>query len=271
MTTVAEALAQARAAGVERIDAQRVLAHRLGHARTWLIAHEDAGLPEAAAAAWREDLARLADDVPPAHLLGEHEFRGLALRVTPDVLVPRADTECLVEWAVELAAERAAPEVVDLGTGSGAIALAVARACPAARGTATDLSAAALAVAAGNARRLGLPLQLATGSWWQSVSGRRFDLALSNPPYIRAGDPHLSALRHEPILALTAGDDGLDAIRAIAAGASRHLRPGRWLLLEHGWDQAEAVRALLREAGLAEVASRRDLAGRWRCTGGRLP
>jgi len=269
--TVAQALAEAHAAGVARIDAQRLLAHHLHCTRAWLLAHDDAALAAAAASAWRADLARLADDVPLAHLLGEHEFHGLTLRVSADVLVPRADTETLVDWAIALAAGRAAPEVIDLGTGSGAIALALARACPAARVTATDVSAPALALAADNARRLGLPLRLAPGSWWQAVPSARFDLALANPPYIASGDPHLPALRHEPALALTAGADGLEAIRAIVAGAPQHLRPGGWLLLEHGWDQAEAVSGLLRDAGLSEVASRRDLAGQWRCSGGCLP
>jgi release factor glutamine methyltransferase len=137
--------------------------------------------------------------------------------------------------------------------------------------TAVDLSEAALAVARRNADRLGLGIDFQPGSWWAPLSGRRFDLALSNPPYIAGGDPHLAALRHEPTLALTPGGDGLDAIRTIVAGAPVHLRPGAWLLIEHGWDQAEAVAALLRSSGFEAVSTRHDLAGHGRCTGGHLP
>jgi len=272
MPTIAQALVLARDAGIDRLDAQRLLAHRLRRPRAWLIAHDESLLPPDVEAAWHDDLARLADEVPLAQLLGEQEFHGLTLRIGTDVLVPRADTEALVGWAIERLAGHAghaAPEVIDLGTGSGAIALALAHACPAARLTATDASAAALALAGENAQRLGLALDLAAGSWWQAVPGRRFDLVVSNPPYIAADDPHLRALRHEPALALTPGGDGLDAIRAITAGAPQHLRPGGWLLLEHGWDQADAVRELLHAVGLTEVDSRRDLGGRWRCSGGR--
>jgi release factor glutamine methyltransferase len=162
--------------------------------------------------------------------------------------------------------------VLDLGTGSGAIALAVAHSHPAARVSATDLSPAALAVAQANAQRLHLAVSFSRGGWWQAVPGDAcFDLVLSNPPYIAGDDPHLPALRHEPLLALTPGGDGLGALREIIAGAPAHLAPGGWLLLEHGWDQAEAVAALLRAAGFHSVATRFDLEGRPRCTGGRLP
>lgn len=270
-STVADALAQARAAGVERIDAQRLLARLLDRPRAWLLAHADAPLPPSAVADWADGLARLADDVPLAHLLGETEFFGLTLRLSADVLVPRADTETLVEWAIERLEDRPAAEVVDLGTGSGAVALALAQAVPGCALTATDASDAALAVAADNARRLGWVLRLAAGSWWSAVGDRVFDLAVSNPPYVAAADPHLHALRHEPALALVAGADGLDAIREIVAGASPHLRPGGWLLIEHGCEQADAVRALLIAAAFTAVESRRDLAGRWRCSGGRWP
>ncbi len=272
--TVAGALAAAEQAGIERIDAQRLLAHHLGRARAWLIAHPDAPIPPRVARAWDADLARCADDVPLAQLLGEQEFHGLRLRIGRDVLVPRADTEVLVDWALEVLAglDAPAPEVVDLGTGSGAIALAVAHRWPHARVTATDISAAALETARANAEQLRLRLELAAGSWWQAVPEHAlFDLALANPPYIAPDDPHLPALRHEPQLALIADGDGLDAVRAIVAGAIAHLRPGAWLLLEHGWQQADAVRALLSAAGFAEIASRRDWGKRWRCSGGRCP
>lgn len=266
--TIAAAWAAAQAAGVARIDAQRLLARLVDRPRAWLIAHDDWPLPAALFNDWQVGIARLADDVPLAQLLGEHEFRGLTLRITPDVLVPRADTETLVEWAVELLRQRPRAEVVDLGTGSGAVALALASAVPDCALTATDASDAALAVAADNARRLRLPLRLAAGDWWQAVGDREFDLAVSNPPYVAASDPHLHALRHEPPSALIAGPDGLAAIRQIVAGARHHLRAGAWLLVEHGWNQAAAVRALFDSAGFGRIERRRDLGGCWRCTGG---
>jgi len=161
--------------------------------------------------------------------------------------------------------------VLDLGTGSGAIALAIKQAWRPARVSATDASEAALAVARSNAERLGLDLAFAAGDWWQAVAGQRFDLALSNPPYIAADDPHLTALTHEPRQALTPGGDGLGAIRRIVAGAAAHLSPGGWLLFEHGHDQDAALRALLAGAGFDSIATRHDLAGLARCTGGRWP
>jgi release factor glutamine methyltransferase len=275
--TVAQALAAAQSAGLERLDAQLLLGHLLGQPRSWLIAHDGDTLPPAQADAYAALCARRAGGEPFAYLVGEREFHGLSLQVSPAVLVPRPDTEVLVDWALELLGEatalggRPAPEVVDLGTGSGAIALAVKHRHPAARVSAVDLSEAALAVARGNAQRLGLAVEFHAGSWWQPLAGRRFDLVLSNPPYIAGGDPHLAALAHEPALALTPGGDGLDAIRHIVACAPAHLAPGGWLLLEHGYDQAEAVAALLRAAGFDGVATRRDLAGQPRCTGGRWP
>jgi len=271
--TIALALAQAAAQGLDRLDAQRWLGHLLQQGRGWLVAHDDRPLAPAMAAAFADGCRRLADGEPLAYLLGAQAFHGLSLQVSPDVLVPRPDTETLVDWALDLLPLLGvAPRVLDLGTGSGAIALAVAHGQAGAQVTATDLSPTALAVARGNAARLGLPVAFAEGAWWQAVApDARFELVLSNPPYIAGGDPHLPALRHEPTLALTPGGDGLDALRQIAAGAPAHLRPGGWLLLEHGWDQADAVAALLRAAGFTEVATRCDLAGRARCTGGRLP
>ncbi len=256
-----------------------LLSHCLQRPRTWLISHDDSALPAATAAAFAAGCQKLADGQPLAYLLGEQEFHGLTLHVTPDVLVPRPDTETLVDWALALLPGLAppgepappGPRVIDLGTGSGAIALAVAHDCPAAQVTATDLSPAALAVAQGNARRLGLNVRFAEGAWWQAVApDAQFELVLSNPPYIAGRDPHLPALRHEPTLALTPGGDGLDALRQIISGARQHLAPGGWLLLEHGWDQAAAVRTLLREHQLEPVLTRQDIAGRDRCTGGQL-
>lgn len=279
-TTLAALLARAQAAGVARLDAQLLAAHCLGRAREWVIAHDDV-VPQARHAdALEALLRRRAAGEPLAYLVGEREFHGLVLAVTRDVLVPRPETELLVDWALErLAAWQAlpalpaapTPAVVDLGTGSGAIALAVAHAAPWAWLTATDASDAALAVARHNAARLGLPLELLAGDWWQPLAGRRFALALANPPYVASGDPHLRALAHEPQCALTSGCDGLDALRQIVAEAPAHLLPGGWLLVEHGFDQGPAVRRLLGAAGFEAIETRPDLARLPRCTGGRRP
>jgi release factor glutamine methyltransferase len=275
VTTLAQALALARAAGLERLDAQLLLGHVLGKPRAWLIAHDEDALPPEQAAAYAVLCARRAAGEPVAYLTGAQEFHGLTLRVDPAVLVPRPDTETLVDWALALLAtdlaDRPAPQVVDLGTGSGAIALAVKHRHPRAEVAAVDLSPAALAVAQGNASRLGLAVTFHAGSWWQPLAGRRFDLCLSNPPYIAGNDPHLAALTHEPALALTPGGDGLDAFRAIVPGATAHLCEGGWLILEHGFDQAEAVAALLEAHGFQQVTTRLDLPGLPRCTGGCWP
>ena len=264
-------LQAARAAGVARMDAQLLAAHVLARPRTWLLAHEDA--PVAADLAVRLDalVQRRARGVPLAYLVGEREFHGLALRVTPDVLVPRPDTETLVDWALELLDPSRPAAVADLGTGSGAIALALAHARPQARVTATDASLPALAVARANAQRLGLAVACIAGHWLQPLAGRQHDLIVSNPPYIDADDPHLQALHAEPLAALSPGPDGLAALREIVATAPACLRPGGWLLLEHGCTQAKAVAGLLRAAGFLDIATRADLAGQPRCTGGHLP
>jgi len=270
--TVAAALATARALGVARLDAQLLLAHHLGRPRAWVLAHDGDVLPAAAAVAVLADLQRRADGVPLAYLTGRREFHGLTLRVGPDVLDPRADTEALVDWALELLGGElstiASPEVVDLGTGSGAIALAVKHACPRARVRALDASPAALDVARGNGERLQLAVDWLLGDWWSALPPPPVHLALSNPPYIAADDPHLPALRHEPRLALTPGGDGLAAIDALIAGAGDHLLGGGWLLLEHGHDQGAAVRQRLARAGFERVGTRHDLAGHERCSGG---
>jgi release factor glutamine methyltransferase len=262
---VRDALDAARRAGLARLDAQRLLSHRLGRPREWLIAHDDEALPPAAATAFEADLRRRAAGEPLAYLVGEREFHGLVLTVTPAVVVPRPETEGLVDWAIEVAPRGA--EVVDLGTGSGAIALALRHARPDLALTATDASADALAVARANAERLQLPVRFVQGDWWAPLAGRRFDVAVSNPPYIAGDDLHLAALRHEPRAALTPEGDGLAALRNIVAGAAAHLPPGGWLLLEHGHDQGNAVRALLAGAAFEGVATRHDLAGLERCTG----
>lgn len=267
--TVAQALADARSLGLPRLDAQLMLAWVLGRPRAWLLAHDEAPVPAAAAARYAAACAQRADNVPLAYLTGEREFHGLALAVAPGVLVPRPETEHLVDWALECLAGLQQPSVADLGTGSGAVALALAAARPEAHITAVERSPAALAVAKANGSRLGLAVQWRAGDWWQPVAGQRFDLVASNPPYIAADDPHLPALRHEPLEALASGADGLDALRTIIGGAPDHLVPGGWLLLEHGHDQGLAVRRLLTASGLVDATTRPDLAGLDRCSGAR--
>jgi release factor glutamine methyltransferase len=272
-SSVAQALAAAVALGVERLDAQLLLLHALGrapHDRAWLLAHDTDVMPEAAWAAMAAQLSRRMAGEPVAYLLGEKEFHGLDLKVDARVLVPRPDTETLVEWALECMDRvegHAAPRVLDLGTGSGAIALALQNARRDARVDAVDASADALAVAQANALRLTLPVRFAQADWLDGA-GSGYTVIASNPPYIAAGDPHLPALCHEPVSALVAGADGLDDIRRIVKTAPAHLAEGGWLLLEHGHDQAAAVRQLLAERGFAEVQSRDDLAGIPRCSGG---
>ena len=272
--TVALALAEAKAASVDRLDAQLLLVRALACSRSWLLAHDDATLDVHQAASFRSELLRRADGEPLAYLVGEKEFHGLMLQVNASVLVPRPETETLVDWGLELLngalANVPCPRVLDLGTGSGAIALALKHARPLAGVVALDISPDALAVARANAQRLGLAIEFHQGHWWDGLSGDRFHLIVSNPPYIEPDDPHLVALRYEPRIALTPGGGGLDALAAIAAGAVDHLEPGGWLLLEHAHDQASAVQALLGRRGFSRSQTRRDLAGRPRCTGAHL-
>jgi release factor glutamine methyltransferase len=269
---VTQALADATRRGPARLDAQLLLLHALGrdpHDRAWLRAHDTDALPAPALAALDAAVQRRLSGEPVAYITGVKEFYGLSLHVDARVLDPRDDTETLVDWALDLGGDGTTPlRVVDLGTGSGAIALALQHSRPHWRVTAVDFSADALAVAQGNAHRLGLGVAFARGSWLAGLQGP-FDLIVSNPPYIPAADPHLDALGHEPLSALASGHDGLDDIRTIVAQAGTRLASGGWLLLEHGYDQAEAVRALLTQAGFGEVQSRRDLAGIERCSGGR--
>jgi len=268
---VDHALRAAAAAGLDRLDAQLRGRSSTSHSSSWLFAHGDAALTPDQADRFAAWTVRRAAGEPFAYLVGRKEFHGLMLDVGPAVLVPRPDTETLVTWALERLQGLPAPQVADLGTGSGAVALAIKHAQAGAHVTATDLSPDALAVAAGNARRLGLDLTFVAGTWWAPLAGRRFDLVVSNPPYIAGDDPHLAALAHEPRLALTPEGDGLASLRAIVDGAPDHLRPGGWLLLEHGHDQGAAVRALLQSAGFIGVGTRLDIESRERCSGGRLP
>ncbi|HSX93984.1 MAG TPA: peptide chain release factor N(5)-glutamine methyltransferase [Hydrogenophaga sp.] len=273
--SIAETLRALVAAGVPRLEAQQLLLLALGRdpqARAWLAAHDELTLDDSARLRLSELTRRHHDGEPMAYLRGEQGFHGLVLRSDPRALAPRPDTETLVDWALELL-DGLPPgaRAIDLGTGSGAIALALLNARPDLRMTATDASDAALALARENAERLGLRPRFAAGTWLAAVPGERFDLIVSNPPYIAAGDPHLAALRHEPLSALVSGVDGLDDIRAIVEQATRALVPGGWLLLEHGHDQGGAVQTLLDAAGFEAVGGRTDLAGIVRCSGARWP
>ena len=277
--TFAQALAAGMALGLDRLDAQLLLLHARGKpdlGRTWLLAHDRDEMPAPEFTGFMALAQRRASGEPVAYLTGQKEFFGLTLHVDAHVLVPRPDTETLVEWALAVVdglAPLLQPTIpfaaLDLGTGSGAVALAIQHARPRVQVNAIDFSSDALAVAQANARRLNLPVQFSLGSWLDGVRGR-FHLIVSNPPYIAAHDPHLAALTHEPLQALTSGDDGLDDMRHIIKQAPAHLRDGGWLLLEHGYDQAAAVRGLLVDAGLGHVQSRRDLSGIERCSGGQL-
>ncbi len=276
----AQALAAAQTLGLDRLDAQLLLLHALdkpADARAWLLAHDTDLLPEAAAEAFRTMSLRRAAGEPLAYIVGSKEFFGLTLQVDARVLVPRPDTETLVSWALEVLQAPGMPvalEILDLGTGSGAIALAIAHSLQVASRqnhvVAVDASEDALNVARHNAARLNLSLDFIQSHWLEKVSGH-FQLIVSNPPYIASADPHLDALTHEPLAALAAGPDGLDDIREIARRAPASLQPGGWLLLEHGYDQAAAVRELLASEGFEQVQSRLDLAGIERCSGGLWP
>jgi release factor glutamine methyltransferase len=266
---VAQTLATAASTGVDRLDAQLLLLQALRRARddrAWLLAHDTDEVAPAAYASFAAFCKRRAAGEPVAYLVGGKEFFGLELMIDSRVLVPRPDTETLVEWA--LAVLEGPSTVVDLGTGSGAIALAIKKHRPQARVEAVDASTAALEVATANARALDLQVAFRQASWLEGATAH-YDLIVSNPPYVAAGDPHLATLRHEPRQALEAGSDGLDDIRTIIRQAPDRLAPGGWLLLEHGHDQAHEVRELLRAAGFQPVESRRDLAGIERCSGGR--
>jgi release factor glutamine methyltransferase len=269
--TLASALRHATSLGVARLDAQMLLLHALGrtpHDRAWLLAHDGDALDATAHNRFDAALQRRLRGEPLAYITGHQEFYGLDLQVDARVLCPRADTETLVDWTLELLAPQA--RVLDLGTGSGAIALAIKHQRPDVQVQARDFSADALAVAQANAQRLGLDVTFSQGSWLDDLKGP-FDVVVSNPPYIAAADPHLAALAFEPLAALASGTDGLDDLRAIIRQAPGCLADDGWLLLEHGHDQALAVCELLQTAGFVELQSRPDLAGIARCSGGRWP
>ena len=260
--------------GLTRLDAQMLLLHACQlpiHDRAWLLAHGEEVLSFETQARYLDFLQRRARLEPLAYITGVKEFFGLQLHIDQRVLDPRPETETLVEWALTCLADTLEPRIADLGTGSGAIALALKHSLPSAQVTAVDASADAIAVASANAKRLGLEIVAYLGRWCAPLVGQTFDVIVSNPPYVADGDAHLSQLLHEPLSALLAGKDGLDDIRDIVLQAVRHLKPGAWLLLEHGFDQAQALQDLLANQGFVSVQSRQDLAGILRCSGGQWP
>lgn len=274
MPDVRHALAEATHRLGDRIDAEVLLAYALSKPRSWLIAHADDELSLEHALAYKLLIEQREAGEPVAYITGRRGFWSLDLEVTPDTLIPRPETELLVELALEHLPHDKACDVLDLGTGSGAIALAIARERPQAQVIATDASAGALAVAQRNARLHHIAnASFAHGDWFAPVGDRRFDVIVSNPPYIESGDTHLQQgdLRFEPMSALASGQDGLDDIRRIVRDAGLHLVPGGWLLFEHGWNQGDAARTLLGDAGFVEVSTARDLEQRDRVSLGRWP
>jgi len=253
-------------------EARALLAHTLGVAPAWVVAHGRDAAPLAQARAAEDLFARRRAGEPMAYLTGEREFRSLTFRLTADVLIPRPETELVVEQGLELIASHRSPKVLDLGTGSGVIAIATAHARPDAQVWASDISGRALEVASRNATRHGVPVRLVRSDWFGALGEERFDLVASNPPYIAEGDPHLDQgdLRFEPKDALVGGGDGMGCIRKIVAQAKKHLVPGGWLVFEHGYDQGAACVQLMRELGYTEVADVRDLGGLSRVCAGRF-
>lgn len=277
MTSIDSALSDATsrlsASDSARLEAELLLAAVLDQTRTYLYTWPERELTASQQQRYAALVARRATGEPLAHILGRREFWSLALRVTADTLIPRPETELLVEAALARLPSSGG-RVADLGTGSGAIALAIATECPACEVVAVERSAGALAVAEENARCNGIAnVTFRHGSWYEPLKGCRFAMIVSNPPYIRADDPHLKQgdLRFEPLGALSSGADGLDDLRLIIDGAGAHLLPGGWLLLEHGYDQGVEVTALLRAAGMEAVEDLADLQGHGRVAVGRLP
>lgn len=255
-----------------RLDAELLLARALDVPRSYLFAHPDDSMDPDAAGRFFGALQKRLSGMPMAYITGVKEFWSMSLLVSPATLVPRPETEVLVEQALIRIPRRAEMHVLDLGTGSGAIALAIARDRPACTIVATDVSVAALRVARENARQLGLAnVEFLAGDWIEPVAERSFDMVVSNPPYVAEGDPHLARLQHEPRGALAAGDDGLQAIRQISAAAPSILKAGGGLLLEHGADQADVVATILADAGWSNVETVCDLAGLPRVTGASKP
>jgi len=273
MSDVRDALAAATRRLGERADAELLLLHVLHKPRSWLFTHADDALDADVQSAYDALLGRREAGEPVAYITGRRGFWTLELEVTPATLIPRPETELLVELALQRLPPDFSGRVADLGTGSGAIALAIARERPRARVVATDASTAALEVARRNAQRHAIGnVDFVHGDWLLPLAGKRFELIVSNPPYIEAADPHLTRgdLRFEPASALASGSDGLDDIRRIVDGARRHLDPSGWLLLEHGWNQGAAVRGLLLHAGYEQISTMPDIEQRDRVSGGRV-
>lgn len=275
--SIAQCLTQAKATGLTPVEAELLMLHVLGKSineRAWLRASASEQLPDLIAHRFHSLASRRLQHEPLAYITGQREFYSLTLQIDSRVLDPRPDTETLVDWALDVLKSQKAPNVVDLGTGSGAIALAIKHQRPDAQVVAVDASADALAVAEGNAHRLGLDVNFQLGNWLEPLASQPdaenngYQLVVSNPPYIAEGDSHLPALEHEPLSALTSGPDGLDDIRHIVELAPNHLVENGWLLVEHGHDQALAVQTMMRQRGFEAVQSRNDLAGIARCTGG---
>lgn len=261
------------AAREARLEVHILAARALGVNRAWLVAHDRDPLPDAQVEAVEALVGRRERGEPVAYILGEREFYGRTFRVTPDVLIPRPETEMLVDAALERLSRDRATRVLDLGTGSGCIAITLALECAAWTVEAVDRSPSALAVAAGNAKALGAGVRFLESDWFGALSGETFDLIVANPPYVPAQARELGEgdVRFEPVGALTAGETGLDDLDRIASAASRHLSPGGWLILEHGWNQGAAVRALLAHRRFDAIRTLRDLAGHERITLGRQP
>jgi release factor glutamine methyltransferase len=280
-TTVGEALSDAKRS-IERRDAEYLLSHLLGTSRASIIAHSDRQIDPAAAARFRQWVAARADGKPVAQILGVREFYGRDFAIDEHVLIPRPETETLVEQALARISKQKSLKtpanrrlsILDLGTGSGIVAITVKLEAPDCEVVAVDASAAALRNARANAATLNAPVRFLDSNWYGALDGQCFDVIVSNPPCVAVDDPHLSRgdLRFEPMMALTdQSPDGLASIRAITAGALAHLRPNGWLVLEHGYNQAATVRQLMGEARLTAVQSTRDLAGIERVTSGQRP
>ena len=269
LRTISQALDTAQKQGLDRLDTHLLLLHALGKPETdraWLLANDDNALPSQVTDAFDAFSQRRAAGEPLAYIVGYKEFFGLRFSVNARVLVPRPDTETLVQWALHASKSFATPNILDLGTGSGAVAIAVAHTLNC-KVTATDFSLPALSVASDNAEQIGANVEFLHCNWLAQVSGH-YHVIASNPPYIESNDLHLNDLAYEPLSALAAGADGLSDIRQIIQAAPEHLHPGGWLLLEHGYNQASAVCSLLIERGFVQVQSRCDLAGVARCSGG---